>query len=375
MKWSYAVATLSLFLIGCASNQPKVTNNTNIINPNNLDGAKYISGLIWQDSPNMLTQKVKADKAMQYCQNLNLAYVKGWRLPNLNEVKQMAPYSNKFQYNANKPFYHTNEHMCGYNIKTDPVELLFSPITIALETLDKTQQALQGVSDQSCAYHINKRHQVSTSVYNYAYVRCVLDVDKYNKAQQARNLKIQQLISQDSYDSNIELFKMTKDLDYIKKAFKKAKTRQQKLQAERLLADNMKDKLFDIIINNKKSNLNTQKAGILGVVSAAVLTDKDFVNRVTVKSNFLEYGTYKVKIKFILNLQYHAVMMGIGTSTSKKNVKVVTYTLSPRNNYTDTKTIRFKGVPASMKQSLMGYNAMSITLEGAKLEYQVISVE
>jgi hypothetical protein len=168
---------------------------------------------------------------------------------------------------------------------------------------------------------------------------------------------------------------MTKDLDYIKKAFKKAKTRQQKLQAERLLADNMKDKLFDIIINNKKSNLNTQKAGILGVVSAAVLTDKDFVNRVTVKSNFLEYGTYKVKIKFILNLQYHAVMMGIGTSTSKKNVKVVTYTLSPRNNYTDTKTIRFKGVPASMKQSLMGYNAMSITLEGAKLEYQVISVE
>jgi|GEM_PF-3326312 len=372
----YTVAGLLLasgMFQGCGSSPSPSSASASYPTP---EGVLAVGNLLWQDQPlNAQNKSFSLKEAAEYCRRLELADVKGWRLPAIKEAARLLPHIDKLRYKSDG-FYLSATPICPYKgVKTDdPLKVLFSPLYLAAETLEKSTRVLE--SDTSCTYALWKNQKLELLQSKHGRVRCVTNIERFNEAQRKKAEKIAALEATHTYDAYIELYRMTHDLRYIKQAYAVADTMEKKIKAERLLVEQMKEKIFDIIGGKDgPSKLTTQKANVLGVIAGGALTDKDFVKSFTVKSDFLEYGTYRVKIKFILKLHYDAVMFGIGTSTTETESQIVTFTLSPKNRFRQTKTVRFKRVPASMQESVGGIGAVRIELKNAELMYEVVGVE
>ena len=198
---------------------------------------------------------------------------------------------------------------------------------------------------------------------------CDLEILDYKKA-------LDNMRSSNTYKGSIEAFTYTHNVQDIKKAFQYAKTSQEKLYAENKLIKIMgNDKIFTIIDGKTgASNIQSKGANLLNLGGAS-MSGKDFSKNFALKSDFLQYGSYRVKVKFNFDAVYSVQeILGKSNQSMHKEMTVV-YHLNSGNQYKDTKNINFKGVIVDVQGGAFGVKTYSAKMKKNQLSYKIIGVE
>jgi len=383
--------TLILFFIfsGCSTSTP--VNNKAIANKPivseieyktiinklsnaNLVDAKYIAGKIWEDRPiNARSEIMNYDEASNYCKNLTLLGSNHWTLPSsddfielkneLKSTKSLSAFNYSLPYNAHRYYYFTTTgddcpfwrkgetcvegcRIAGGNLykgKTVPLYLTDTPLSI-------TDKDVKGS------------------------VRCVLDINEYAKDKTIKLRQSNNIREEGTYLAYINAFKMTKNISDIKKAYSLAKTLQEKQDAEKIMVQTIPKKVF-VLYNGKDATSPVKEGGVdIGFTGSAV-SEKDFSKIFTLKSDFLQYGSYDVKIKFNLDITYDEQRLTSFYTSQEHKEKILIFHLNPSNNYKQTKTVSFKDVIVGMGLSTVGIKFISKKMKDIKLSYEIIGVK
>ena len=320
--------------------------------------------------------KVSRDNAVKYCSNLTLLDTLGWTLPSSNDIKILRNKSNIFTYEAQEysDYYQTTDKMCGSlgmenrNAGAVITNIIMSPLLV-----------LSGAnilaSSEYCIYKRDSSKELTTKRSTRGNrVRCVLDVEKYKEHQSKKLQKASQLRESETFNSYLNAFKLTKDISDIKKAYALASTTEEKLQAEKLMVKILPKKIFRLY-NGKEGTSVAKSSGLDIGFSGSAIAEKDFSKTFTLKSDYLQYGSYNVKVKFNFDITYNEQRM-ISFYTSKEHKeKIVTFNLNSKNNYSQTKTVTFNDITVGMAMSTMGIKAINKTMKDNKLSFEIMGID
>lgn len=74
----------------------------------------YMGNLIWEDTKEAVNQNINFKKAKRYCENLQIAYLKDWRLPTIDELNTLySKYKDKIYNGYGEPFYWSSNTSIG----------------------------------------------------------------------------------------------------------------------------------------------------------------------------------------------------------------------------------------------------------------------
>ena len=367
----FSIAFIGLILGGCATNSPTVSSKN--IKIEHLHGAQYLNGLIWQDKKINTTTKFSQEDAVHYCENLNLLGMKGWRLPSVSEATNSLHAFKTLKYTKSNRYYHSSSRRCTTE------EYMNDTVNAPLILVGNILGALVGGDDDTtspeCQYGHTSTRVLTESRTGSALVRCVLDPDKYKKSRSVQLGQMEGYRKQNNYAGYMKAFKISNEIQDIKKAYALADTIEKKLQAEKYLVDNMPaEKLVDVSIYNKnKSTVKVTQGDVLKVFSYAG-SHKSISVQTKVSSDYLEYGKYKVDIQYTLDIPYEMTATLLLTITSQEHLKrtvTKSYILDKANHYTQSATVTFSDVMSNMHMS-MG----SIKIKGdAQMSANILSIE
>jgi len=363
-------ATTILFVIlfylqGCASHSlPKKSEIKGLYH------AKYQGNKIWQDEKINITKKMSSSEAEEYCENLTLLDLKGWKLPTKEDVEQIENSINGFAFIRQNAYYHTSDLMCP------SISKLRDPILMTLGAIaGSVFSAGAAVTGERCKYYLTSNGSVKYKGNRQnAYVKCVLNPEVYMEKQRINQKKANFFRQEHTYEGYINAFMLTKDIDDLQQAYSLAETDEQKAKIEKLLVKNIPaDQLIDVTLKNQEdTKINTGKGDVL-IFSYAV-SQKDILIDTIVSSKQLEYGSYKVTIEYTLSIPYKTTvtfLVTVATKEVKTMIKEEIYTLNSENGYKDTKTITFSNVIANQKVWIGSVEAQ----KGTKITAKVLDIE
>lgn len=370
-KWVIAIGVI-FYIQGCASNSPTVASKD--IKIENLYGAQYIGGKIWEDTTKNKYKKMNLSNAVEYCSHLNVLDTKGWVLPTIDDVENMQKDRKKLTNVKEYEYYHSSDLMCASmkNVR-DPIALLLGSVGAAVISASSVS------SGERCKYYIKSNGTIEYKANTKnALVRCVLDPDKYKKQNAIKQNHAKKYRNKNTYEDYLQAFKISKDIQDAKKAYALADSRAKKLQVEKYLVKNVPDdKLVDVTITGKgDSKVSSSRGDALKIISYAG-SKKNISIKTRVSSDFLQYGKYKVTVEFTVKIPYKTTVKYFITATSKETrtgEKRETYILSGKNHYTARKTVSFNNIMVSTKMSIGSIEIMEGTTITAKI-IEVVGVE
>lgn len=208
--------------------------------------------------------------------------------------------------------------------------------------------------------------------------------DYYN---QTKNYEVKSKIlniakRRNDFESNIILFKTTENIDYLKKAGKKAGNIKEELIIEKLLFETIAlDKLFKVqdISTSRKSethNLVGENLSFLQDISEISTSTKKLTKKFKLSTNSKMVGNYKVKVDFILETKVEAetvnnsnwlgklynVIGKIAPHVSKKTYSTVFY-INQNNNYQDIKKVEFNIMGVSFNSLGIGIRSNIVDIK------------
>ena len=383
VKW-VLVSIFVWFFVGCASNTNTPISSKHI-QKENLEGAKYIGGKIWQDQQVNNSKKLKVSDSVKYCQNLNLLGIQEWKLPSIDDVRSLGADAGKLEYLRTGTYYHTSSQICkmvdlsrsSSRKSNGLVSTLFVPVETILGAAMTPLKAAENIqSGKHCQYRYKNNNQLITSESSRSgLVRCVLDANTYSQHQSNLANKASNSRGAGTYTGYLEAFQYSKSIQDIKKAYSLANTNSQKLNAERIMVKTIPEKVFTIIDGKTgASNVQTKGANLLNI-SGASMSGKDFSKNFVLKSDFLQYGSYRVKVKFNFDAVYRVKQI-LGSSDQRMHKEMtVVYHLNSANQYRDVKNITFKGVIVNVQGGAFGVKTYSAKMKSNDLSYKIIGVE
>jgi len=377
-------ASIILILQGCASNT-NTSINSKYIQKENLEGAKYIGGKIWQDQQVNKNKQLKVSDAVKYCQNLNLLGIQEWKLPSIDDVRSLGSDAGRLEYLRTGTYYHTSSPICKMeNLSKNSsrknkglVSTLFVPVETILGAAITPLKAVENIeSGKHCQYKYKNNDQLITSESaRSGLVRCVLDANTYIQQQSNLANKASNSRETGTYSGYLEAFQYSKSIQDIKKAYALASTDSEKLNAERIMVKTIPEKVFTIIDGKTgAANVQTKGSNLLNI-SGASMSGKDFSKSFALKSDYLQYGSYRIKVKFNFDAVY-SVQQILGKSDQAMHKEItVMYHLNSANHYKDVKNITFKGVIVDVQAGAFGVKTYSAKMKSNSLSYEIIGVE
>jgi len=347
------IGMMGFILVGCASStQTSPTGTRAKIDLTNLLHAKYFKGsnVIWQDMSTNNTMIVDRKSAMNYCQNLTHLGVQKWKLPSRREVRRLPSKRDIFDHDAGRGDFPDNYHT------RDTVFL----------------------SDEN--YHYARRggdgwiYYKIIPTYQKGLVRCVLDAEEYKKHQEINLLKASRLREKKTFNGYLESFRYTKNISDIKKAYDLASTLDEKLQAERLMVKMLPKKIFKLYSGKDGSSVAKTSGLDIGFAGSAI-SEKDFSKIFTLKSDFLQYGDYNVRVKFNFDITYDEQRMFSFYTSKEHKEQILTFNLNAKNGYKQTKKVLFKDITVGMAASTMGIKAINKKMKDNKLSFEIIGID
>lgn len=255
----------------------------------------------------------------------------------------------------------------------------------------KNKKLLEGIDSKKIAklkilekkYEINRilKSNSTKTLLNY-----------YNKT---KNLKVKNKLlsiykSQNTFNSNIELFKLTQEIKYLKISGKKAKTKKEELIVENLLLKTIPlKKLFKIqdISTSKKSefhNLVGENLSFLQDISEISTSTKHLTKKFQLNANSKMAGNYKVKVNFVLETKMEAKTVNNSSWVGKlynaigKKAPIINKTtyskifyINENNNYQDIQDVKFKITGVSINALGIGIKSNIIDI---KIKTNIVDV-
>jgi len=335
-----------------------------IIGTDNLEGAKFIAGRIWQDQPINKRFDVKFSTAKNYCKELNLLGSKGWRLPSKSNYLDLGENFHNFNYVANKPGYVTPYFTRDENC---------------------SNSGFFAISKQNCVVTAYPKISAADKTRSKDSFRCVLSSYKYNKHAKKQESKY---LSQHTLDGYINAFMATGDDTNIRKAFDLAKTDNDLAKVEMALIKYFG--LHDVF--SLKGSLITKEGSDAnrGEIDASLLLNMisssgnaEFKYEVFPNANStvpLKYGKYKVRLKVKLAMTYQTTMkkalfgLDLGTSNTKVKEREFEVILSPINGWKASGTVDFGSIMQGSKGAAFVFK-METKLGSIKPSFDLISIE
>lgn len=178
-----------------------------------------------------------------------------------------------------------------------------------------------------------------------------------------------------TYESYLKAFKYSKSTQDIKQAYALASNDMEKLNAEKTMVEVIPEKVFTILDGQDGASNVQTKGGNLLNISGASISGKDFSKNYSLKSDFLQYGSYRVKVKYNFDAVYRVKqIMGRSNQSLHKDITVV-YSLNTGNGYKDTKNVTFKGVIVDIQAGAFGIKTYSAKMKSNRLTYDIVGVE
>lgn len=305
-----------------------------IIGSQNLIGAKFLGEKIWQDQPiNAKKKYMTFYQAKKYCKNLKLLGLNKWTLPTRADFKMLNLDSEE-----NMFFYSSSDYY---------------------------------VTNPSTEYDNQKKS-----------VRCVLNPNIYNKYQK----KFAKLLEKkESLTNLLNAFKASGNKIDLQKAINLAKSDKDKRKIEKNLVEYLRaSKILNIQSNKEIISKDVDKMDGDLILLNTIQHNKNLkhVMRVSIKKDLpfqIKYNTYKIKIRFLLELTYKNVMKKamFGIDYVQDRVEKIpietTFILAPKNKYTDIKTVDFGSINQGGKSTLFIFTSEN-SLEKAQMEYDILSL-
>lgn len=338
----------------------------------NFKDAKYINGVIWEDTPFNAQAEVDYMTCEEHCKNLELLGVQGWQIPSIKDYKRIIEDGykkldyKKIQYSMRHNFEYWTRDNCGEFVGLGNT---YGP--------------------DSCAYDVTFDPTMVTkiSTWNKAWkdwhlCRCALYVDVYNNAKRGKIQALDNSVKGFSY--YLKKFYLTDDVQLLKKAESLAKTRKEKAEVEKAYINFIGDywKVFKVYSNNQTSAKNKIKESKL-LYSVSIADYRKSRYKVTLKQNpkspiRLKYGSYNIPVEIVLKVTYQDIS-GIGSFSVSKNRtesirKVVTFHLNRQNGYKDTKNIDFGSLQIAEKGHL-AFIKTGTKIIDAHLEYKIKEIK
>ena len=293
----------------------------------------------------------------------------GWHLPTIADVKAVASEMDKFKYKTDGYYHSQDSFGCRKQDYSDPIHAVFS---VVQSVVNLPANAIESVGS-NCIYHFTKDKDyfaIPSSTKNH--IRCVLDPEAYNTQRKVQLEEMRRLRSLGTYTAYVKAYRIGKDPADLKNAYKAASTEDEKRDAERLLVNEMKEKIFDISLTGEERSKTKVMGRNTFFLTTASGSGKDIVKHFTLSSRFpLQYNSYRVTVSFVLNLVYRQKTL-LQTSTEKTQKRYsVTYMLNRANGYKDTKSVRFKEVITSLKGGAFGINMIKTELIDASIAYEI----
>jgi len=335
-----------------------------IIGTQNLEGAKFLAGRVWQDQPDNRKLTYNFDVAKKYCENFRLFGVKGWRLPSRSDYESLGSKYNEFSYKARD----SNGNAKAFTRDEGCV-----------------RKGWVDIPQKSCVYTADPKISMRNKSWNDLSMRCVLSTYKYNNHAKSQETKY---LNQNTLDGYINAFMAAGDDTNIRRAFDLAKTDNDLAKVEMALIKYFG--LHDVF--SLKGSLITKEGSDAnrGEIDASLLLNMisssgnaEFKYEVFPNFNStvpLKYGKYKVRLKVKLAMNYINTMkkalFGLDLSTSETETKEREFEviLSPENGWKASGNVDFGTIMQGTKGAVFVFK-METKLRSIKPSFDLLSIE
>lgn len=310
-----------------------------VVGPRTIDSAKYLGGLIWQDTETNSSYKSHTYSAAQkYCSSLDLLSVDKWRLPSKADFEELdqdiSQLTHKVHSSDRLNFYFTETDQCKKDGKSKASANRC--VYVADISADKKPQ-------------IGKLDKSST-----ASVRCVLSTYNYNKHQkQLASVNIKE----GGFDGYLNSFRATGNQNNIQKAYKYAKGQDDKATIELALIEHFGiDSAFEVSGKLQSQNdTDGTSSEIDAWTTDSIDPDGGAVVNITASkkgsSNIhLKHGSFKVKVHVRLDLRYKTASKGSRKTEVEYFEQTTWITLDKANNFSNSTQLDFDALSQAAAQ-------------------------
>lgn len=330
---------------------------------NNIDGL-----LACYRSENSYDYFLKAYEVSKSSQDLRSAYNIANTETQLSELTELAKtcadveigneIRNKF---AN--LYRAQNTFDGY-LRAYEIEQQESDLHTAFD-MANTEETLQNLSTFISKFTLNDQALSNNIKYKY----------------------VEMLKQKNDFDSYLSAFQATNYQELLEEADKAATSLDKKQKLEKTLVEYLGIlKILDIRSSGEIISKETKSKNANLILFNTIQKTKNLKHQMQIsqKENSpiaLAFNTYKLNVKFLLKLTYRFVMkkaifgIDIGQNQSRTIPYEVEFTLSPKNNYIETKVVDFGQINQGGKSNAALFFTYENSLKSVDIDYEIISWE
>ncbi|MCX7544404.1 hypothetical protein [Marinicella gelatinilytica] len=325
-----------------------------------LIGAKYISGIIWQDQP-INAQDVTKSEAENICNNLELLGSTDWKLPNLDEYALLPEKSsNLFSYIARFDNSSSDYVASGY--------------------CGNRSFGILGMRD--CNFCIDSDYPKEDdfrrcrNVFKLAF-RCILDVQSYAVKQIELS---KSFIKEGTFKGYLSAFNATGNKEHLKEAYELANTSQEKSEIEISIIKNFGiDSVFSITgeLNSKESDVrNDVSEKLLKFITSSDKSEVSLIIKPRQKPKIQpKYGDYKITAKFDIALTYQVTAFMVSQPETKHIGKTFEVILNSSNNYISKQKFDLGFITNKTQGAILGISSSrKLTKINTKISFENIEL-